>query len=109
MQLSIRPGLHAPSVVAMLSLFVISSVAPALAREQSPAPLPSQGTTTRRAIGETVTTASGLSYVFTQQGTGLRPQPGDLMVIHGIGRFTDGKEFWNTRTSGSTLRVHAGG
>jgi arylsulfatase A-like enzyme len=54
----------------------------------------------RPAIGETVTTASGLSYVFTKQGTGPRPQAGDVMVIHGIGRFTDGKEFWNTRTEG---------
>ena len=47
-----------------------------------------------------VTTASGLSYTFTKQGTGPRPQPGDVMVIHGIGRFPDGKEFWNTRTDG---------
>lgn len=54
----------------------------------------------RPAIGETITTPSGLSYVFTKQGTGLRPQPGDVMVIHGIGRFPDGKEFWNTRTGG---------
>ena len=38
--------------------------------------------------------------MFTKQGTGPRPQPGDVMVIHGIGRFTDGKEFWNTRTDG---------
>jgi arylsulfatase A-like enzyme len=52
----------------------------------------------RRVIGETITTASGLSYVFTKLGQGPRPQAGDLMVIHGIGRFTDGKEFWNTRT-----------
>jgi arylsulfatase A-like enzyme len=54
----------------------------------------------RPAIGQAVTTGSGLSYVFTKQGTGPRPQPGDVMVIHGIGRFTDGKEFWNTRTDG---------
>ncbi len=52
----------------------------------------------RRAIGETVTTPSGLSFVFTKLGNGPRPQTGDVMVIHGIGRFTDGKEFWNTRT-----------
>jgi peptidylprolyl isomerase len=52
----------------------------------------------QRAIGETVTTPSGLSYVFTKLGQGPRPQTGDVMVIHGIGRFTDGKEFWNTRT-----------
>jgi peptidylprolyl isomerase len=52
----------------------------------------------RPAVGEAVTTASGLSYKFTKLGTGPRPEPGDLMVIHGIGMFTDGKEFWNTRT-----------
>ena len=54
----------------------------------------------RPAIGDTVTTASGLTYSFTKHGNGPRPQAGDVMVIHGIGRFTDGKEFWNTRTEG---------
>lgn len=52
-----------------------------------------------RKIGETIATPSGLSYVFTKLGQGPRPQTGDVMVIHGIGRFTDGKEFWNTRTN----------
>jgi hypothetical protein len=52
----------------------------------------------QRVIGETVTTPSGLSYLFRKLGQGPRPQTGDVMVIHGIGRFTDGKEFWNTRT-----------
>jgi len=63
-------------------------------------PPAASATRSRPAIGETVTTASGLTYAFTRQGRGPRPQPGDLMVIHGIGRFTDGKEFWNTRTEG---------
>ncbi len=62
----------------------------------------------RPAIGETVTTASGLSYVFTKQGTGPPPQPGDVMVIHGIGRFPDGKEFWNTRTDGAPYEYSPG-
>jgi FKBP-type peptidyl-prolyl cis-trans isomerase len=51
-----------------------------------------------RAIGEIITIPSGLSYLFTKLGRGPQPQTGDVMVIHGIGRFTDGKEFWNTRT-----------
>jgi arylsulfatase A-like enzyme len=63
-------------------------------------PPPTPTARARPAIGETVTTGSGLSYIFTKQGTGPRPQAGDVMVIHGIGRFTDGKEFWNTRTEG---------
>ena len=54
----------------------------------------------RPSVGETITTPSGLSYTFTTLGAGMRPQPGDVMVIHGIGRFPDGKEFWNTRTDG---------
>ena len=49
-------------------------------------------------LNETITTASGLSYKFTQLGTGPVPKPGDVMIIHGIGSYTDGKEFWNTRT-----------
>lgn len=54
----------------------------------------------RPALGESVTTASGLTYKFTQLGKGPKPSDGDLMVIHGVGTFTDGKEFWNTRTDG---------
>ena len=46
--------------------------------------------------------------MFTKQGTGTRPQPGDLLVIHGIGRFPDGKEFWNTRTEGTPYEYTPG-
>jgi len=60
--------------------------------------LAQQGDPARPATGVSVTTDSGLSYKFTKLGSGPRPQTGDLMVIHGIGSFTDGKEFWNTRT-----------
>ena len=51
-----------------------------------------------RRIGETVTLPSGLQYKFIQLGKGPAPKTGDLMIIHGIGTYTDGKEFWNTRT-----------
>lgn len=47
---------------------------------------------------DTITTPSGLRYVFTARGTGPVPQRGDVIVLHGIGRFPDGKEFWNSRT-----------
>ena len=73
---------------------VSSRAAPATAQD---AAKPSQAGE-QRAIGETVTTPTGLSYVFAKLGNGPRPQTGDVMVIHGIGRFTDAKEFWNTRT-----------
>jgi peptidylprolyl isomerase len=52
----------------------------------------------RRVLNETITLPSGLQYKFTQLGTGPAPKTGDLMIIHGIGLYTDGKEFWNTRT-----------
>jgi len=60
-----------------------------------------QSTAQRPRLGDTVTTASGLRYLFVKQGNGPRPQSGDLMIVHGIGLFTDGKEFWNTRTDGN--------
>jgi len=62
----------------------------------------------RPAIGEPVTTASGLIYTFTKQGSGLKPQTGDLMVIHGIGKHTDGTEFWNTRTDNAPYEYSLG-
>jgi arylsulfatase len=66
------------------------------------------GAGARPAIGETITTASGLSYMFTKQGTGPRPLPGDMLIIHGIGRFPDGREFWNTRTDGTPYEYTPG-
>ncbi|HEY4330176.1 MAG TPA: FKBP-type peptidyl-prolyl cis-trans isomerase, partial [Phycisphaerae bacterium] len=53
-------------------------------------------------------TPSGLQYKFTKLGTGLVPQTGDLMVIHGIGLYTDGKEFWNTRTDNAPYEFTPG-
>jgi hypothetical protein len=62
----------------------------------------------RPAIGESVTTASGLVYKFTKQGKGLKPETGDLMVIEGIGKLADGTEFWNTRTDGTPFEYSLG-
>jgi hypothetical protein len=62
----------------------------------------------RPAIGDTVTTATGLRYVFTKQGDGLRPNEGDVMIIHGIGLHTNGKEFWNTRTENAPYEYTPG-
>src|SRR5262245_2620916 len=75
------------------------AVAPLTAQQADPA---------RPAIGESVTTPSGLVYKFTQLGKGPKPADGDLMVIHGIGTLTDGKEFWNTRTDGAPYEYTLG-
>ena len=80
-----------PRVAAAFTLSIALAV---IARAQQSEPA-------RPALAVAVTTASGLSYKFTKIGSGPRPQTGDLMVIHGIGMFTDGKEFWNTRTDGA--------
>jgi FKBP-type peptidyl-prolyl cis-trans isomerase FkpA len=39
------------------------------------------------------TTASGLQYVITQQGTGDKPAPGDTVLVNYVGRFLNGKVF----------------
>jgi tetratricopeptide (TPR) repeat protein len=77
------------------ALLALGLVAPAFAQD-------------RPKIGETITTESGLAYKFTQLGKGPQPQPGDLMIIHGIGTLTDGKEFWNTRTEGAPYEYTLG-
>ena len=74
-------------------------IAPFAAQQAEPA---------RPALGESVTTTSGLIYKFTQLGKGPKPADGDLMVIHGIGTLTDGKEFWNTRTDGAPYEYTLG-
>src|SRR5262245_29777093 len=62
----------------------------------------------RPAIGQVITTPSGLSYKFTKLGSGPKPEKGDLMIIHGIGSLTDGKEFWNTRTDNAPYEYSLG-
>jgi len=40
-----------------------------------------------------VTTASGLNYAITQQGTGPKPSAGDTAVVNYVGKFLNGKVF----------------
>lgn len=62
----------------------------------------------RPALGDTVTTKSGLRYVFVKHGTGPKPQTGDIIMVHGIGYYENGKEFWNTRTQGAPIEYRVG-
>jgi hypothetical protein len=59
-------------------------------------------------VSDTTTTESGLRFVFLKRGTGPQPKAGDVMVIHGIGRFIDGREFWNTRTENAPYEYTPG-
>jgi hypothetical protein len=74
------------------ALALLLAIAPAaVAAQDVSAPVP---------IGDTVTTDSGLRYVYLLRGNGARPDSGDLVVIHGQGRFTDGTVVWDTRKAG---------
>jgi hypothetical protein len=81
---------------ALAALILVATVTSAIAQQARPA------------IGETVTTASGLAYRFTQLGSGPKPASGDVMIIHGIGKLTDGTEFWNTRTDNAPYEYALG-
>lgn len=47
-----------------------------------------------------ITTDSGLQYIIIEEGTGERPQPGDLVSVHYVGKLADGTEFDNSYTRG---------
>lgn len=61
-----------------------------------------------RPVSDTTTTASGLRYLFLKHGSGAAPAAGDVMVMHGIGHFASGKEFWNTRTTNEPFEYVVG-
>lgn len=42
---------------------------------------------------ETITTPSGLQYVITKKGDGIRPKKGDKVVVHYTGKLADGSVF----------------
>jgi peptidylprolyl isomerase len=44
-------------------------------------------------MSKAVTTASGLSYIDTQVGTGPSPKTGQVVVVHYTGRLADGTKF----------------
>lgn len=56
----------------------------------------------------TTTTASGLQYTITQEGTGEQPQPGDLVSVHYVGTLADGTEFDNSYTRGQPITFPLG-
>lgn len=47
-----------------------------------------------------ITSESGLQYIILTEGTGKRPQPNDVVKIHVIGKYLDGKVFDNTYERG---------
>src|SRR5215213_11223557 len=55
-----------------------------------------------------VTTASGLTYIITQAGTGARLKAGDTVVVHYTGLLTSGKMFDSSLDRGEPLSFQLG-
>jgi FKBP-type peptidyl-prolyl cis-trans isomerase len=58
--------------------------------------------------GEAQTTASGLQYIETQQGTGPEAAAGRSVTVHYTGWLTDGKKFDSSRDRGQPFRFGLG-
>ena len=59
-------------------------------------------------LNKTYTTESGLKYVFTELGDGVRAQNGNKVSVHYIGKLTDGKEFDNSYNRGTPFSFTIG-
>jgi hypothetical protein len=55
-----------------------------------------------------ITTASGLKYVITSKGTGPIAQPGQVVVAHYVGTFSDGERFDSSRDRGEPFAFTLG-
>lgn len=56
-----------------------------------------KGRPTLHLMGDTIMTASGLKYIDVVPGTGGQPREGQVVSIHYICRFPDGKQFKSSR------------
>ena len=54
------------------------------------------------------TTASGLKYIVHEEGSGMRPDSGDLVFVHYYGALTDGTMFDNSFVRGSEFPFQLG-
>lgn len=58
--------------------------------------------------GSAVKTASGLTYLITQKGTGRMPKPGETVVVHYTGTLTNGLKFDSSRDAGKPYEFPLG-
>ncbi len=56
-----------------------------------------RGKPTMHLVGDTIITPSGLKYIDLRLGTGGMAKEGQMVSIHFIGTFLDGKKFYSTR------------
>ena len=57
---------------------------------------------------DTITTASGLRYVFLVHGTGPQPRAGQTVSVHYTGTLTSGSKFDSSRDSGQPFEFQLG-
>ena len=55
-----------------------------------------------------VKTSSGLTYLITRKGTGVKPKVGQTVVVHYTGTLTDGTKFDSSRDSGKPFEFPLG-
>lgn len=55
-----------------------------------------------------IKTASGLTYVITQKGTGARAKAGDTVTVHYTGTLTNGVKFDSSRDAGKPISFPLG-
>jgi peptidylprolyl isomerase len=58
--------------------------------------------------GEATTTESGLQYIVIAEGDGAMPQPGQTVVVHYTGWFTDGNKFDSSVDRGEPFQFPLG-
>jgi len=58
--------------------------------------------------GDTLTTTSGLKYIITTKGDGIKPKNGDKIVAHYTGKFTNGEEFDSSVKRGTPFKFNLG-
>lgn len=69
---------------------------------------PKTNMTTTTPKSPAVTTASGLTYIITQNGTGAQLKAGDTVVVHYTGLLTNGQKFDSSLDRGEPLAFQLG-
>lgn len=89
-----RSGRIVVSLAAVMAALVVLAAAEGAAQTSGgPAAAKTPSTGKGRAGAAMVTSASGLKYRDLVVGKGPQPKPGDTVVVHYTGRFTNGKIF----------------
>jgi peptidylprolyl isomerase len=82
---------------------------PEAAQEEPTAPAAEQAAEAEIELPENLmATDSGLQYVITEEGTGEKPQPGDVVQVHYTGTLADGTKFDSSLDRGEPIAFSLG-